>query len=310
MDSISAVRLFLQESQRLLILCHSNADPDAVGSAFAVQQAFSHKEVRICCDGISRPAKHLLAALDIDFAPLDFAPDAILVVDTATPEQLGSCRDLLSLTDNVCSIDHHASPLLTAPVMYNAPATSTAEMVWRVLDRPSDVIIRKALLAGILTDTGHLRFATRDTFAAVQEILGDDIVFEEIYSLLREDIDMSQKTALMKALQRMKVVKVNDFLIVKTSIGAFESFVARTLLNVGADVVLIVNEKRGQRLIARASRRAVEKGVDLSKIMMDVGLEYDGEGGGHPPAAGAKGVNDYKKASNQVIDTITSIFKR
>lgn len=44
--------------------------------------------------------------------------------------------------------------------------------------------------------------------------------------------------------------------------------------------------------------------------MMDVGLAYDGEGGGHPPAAGAKGINDYKKASNQVIDTITSIFKR
>jgi nanoRNase/pAp phosphatase (c-di-AMP/oligoRNAs hydrolase) len=310
MDTLSAVRLFLAESRRLLILCHSNADPDAIGSALAVLRAYPDKEVGICCDGISRPAKHLLSALDAKLPDCTFEPDAILVVDTATPEQLGACRDMLSLSENICSVDHHSSSLLSAPLMHHVAATSTAEIMWDILDRPSDPVLRKALLAGILTDTGHLRFATRVTFAAIQEILGDDIVFEEIYSLLREEIEMSQKAALMKALQRMKVVKVGDFLIVKTSIGAFESYVARTILNIGADVVLIVNEKRGQRIIARASRRAVEHGVDLSRIMCDVGLEYDGEGGGHPPAAGAKGVSDFNKASNQILDTITRIFKR
>jgi nanoRNase/pAp phosphatase (c-di-AMP/oligoRNAs hydrolase) len=42
--------------------------------------------------------------------------------------------------------------------------------------------------------------------------------------------------------------------------------------------------------------------------MYDVGLEYDGEGGGHAPAAGAKGVNDFKKAATQIIDTITALL--
>lgn len=308
MDDVQDIRLFIEGSRHLLILCHSNADPDAVASAYALVRAFPCVTISVRSDGISRPAKTMLGALGATL-PCDDGPyDAVLAVDTATPEQLGACKDLLPPRDRLCCVDHHAVSILDAGVSCRRGATSAAEIVWDIIGRHAEVPVRKALLYGILSDTGHLRYATRDTFAVIQELLGDDIVFEEIYSLLREEIDLSQKMALFKAMQRMKVLRAGDFLVVRTAIGSFESLVARTILSAGADVVVIVNEKRGGRIIARASRRAVEKGVDLSRIMYDVGLEYDGEGGGHAPAAGAKGVNDFKKAATQIIDTITALL--
>lgn len=307
--SIEEVRLFLEKSQHLLVLCHSNADPDALASALSVKIAYPDKDVAICCDGLSKTSKHLLAYLGEDLGSLECDPDSILVVDTSSPELLGSCMGMLEKTDRLAMVDHHSSLAFSPSCSYRRTATSNAELMWEVLSRPGDVRIRKALLTGVLTDTGHLRFATRHTFGAISEMLGDDIVFEEIFMLLREDIDLSQKMALFKALQRMKIIKVGDFTIAKTSVGTFESLVGRTILSIGADVVLIINEKKGKRIVARASRRAVDKGVDLSVIMADAGRLYGGDGGGHPPAAGLINIEDFKKASNSILETITSIFQ-
>ncbi len=157
----------------------------------------------------------------------------MLAVDTATPEQLGACKDFLPPRERLCCVDHHAVSILDAGVSCRRGATSAAEIVWDIIGRHAEVPVRKALLCGILSDTGHLRYATRDTFAVIQELLGDDIVFEEIYSLLREEIDLSQKMALFKAMQRMKVLRAGDFLVVRTAIGSFESLVARTILSAG-----------------------------------------------------------------------------
>ncbi|MBN1785951.1 MAG: DHH family phosphoesterase [Candidatus Methanofastidiosa archaeon] len=309
--SIEDVRLFLEKSHKLLILCHSNADPDALGCAIAIRRSLDGKQAIISCDGISKPAKMMLEELgeSIGPCPEGFSPDSILIVDTSSPELLGECKRYLDQNASICVIDHHSTTTFNAKAAYREARSSNCELVWDVIGHTDDIVSRKALLAGILADTGHLKFATRETLRTVYEILGEDIIFEEVFAMMKDDLDLSKKIALMKALQRMKVTRVGDFMIIKTKIGAYESFISKNLLAIGADVVVIVNEKKGERIIARAKRSALDRGVDLSKIMKEVGEAYGGDGGGHPPAAGMIGVENYKEATEEIMKRISGILR-
>jgi len=304
--SLEDVRLFLEKSRKLLILCHSNADPDALGGAIALRRELVDKQIDIRCDGVSRPAKRMLDVLGetILEGPLEREPDSILVLDTSNPELLGCCKDFLELTGNIALVDHHATCSFDAVASFREARTSNAELVWELIGKSGDTVSRKALLSGILADTGHLKFSNRDTFGSIYEMLDDDIVFEDIFTMLHDDHDPSKVVALMKALQRMRVKKVKEYMIVKTNIGSHESFIAKNIMALGADVVIIVNDKKGERIVARAKKEAIEKGVDLSSLMSDIGKKYGGEGGGHPPAAGILGIRDFKSASDDLIEMI------
>ncbi|MHC1604507.1 MAG: DHH family phosphoesterase [Candidatus Methanofastidiosia archaeon] len=301
------IRLFIEGSQKLLILCHDGADPDAVGSALAIKMHYGDKNISIACDGVSKTAKFLLKYLGEEIDEPPKIPDAILVVDTSSLELLGKYKDTVMSSDNVAIIDHHATSNFSnvnMKVIYRKLRNSTAELVWEILDKPKDKRVRKALLAGVLTDTAHLRHADGQTFKALHEMVADDINFEEIFAMLKDDSGHSQKVALIKALQRMRVWKVGDYIVVRTFIGSFESFIARNILNIGVDVVIIINERKGNRIVARATRRAIEKGVDLSKIMYAVGEDNEGNGGGHPPAAGIRGLKDIRKAADEIVNRV------
>ncbi len=309
--SVEDIRQFLEGSRRLLILCHSNADPDAIGGAIALRRSLQGRDIAIRSDGMSRPAKMLIDALgeEIRSGDVGFEPDSIIVLDTSNPELLGECKRFLDTTGNLAVVDHHSTCSFKPIVSYRETKTSNSELVWEVIGKDADNISRKALLAGILADTAHLRFANRETFAAIHDIMGDDIVFEDIFSMMSDDHDQSKIIALMKALQRMKVKRVGEFMIVRTNIGSHESFISKNILGLGADVTIIVNDKKGERIVARAKRSALDKGVDLSVIMDKIGKKYGGDGGGHPPAAGLLGIKDFKAASEDILEEVSRILK-
>jgi len=306
---IEEVRLFLEKSHKLLILCHSNADPDALGGAIAIRRCLKDKDVRICCDGISKPAKMLLEALGEVIDDQSHSPDAILALDTSSPELLGDCKPMLGLSPNLAVVDHHSTFSFGDVIQFRETRTSNSELVWDLLGHPDDITARKALLSGILADTGHMKFADRHTMKTIYEILGEDIVFEEVYNMLREDVDFSKKIALIKSLQRMRVTRMDDFVLVLTNIGSHESFIANNILAIGADVALIVNDKKGSRIVGRARRSAVERGIDLSSIMEEIGKKHNGDGGGHPAAAGLMGIKDFKGAAADITKIIENIIK-
>jgi nanoRNase/pAp phosphatase (c-di-AMP/oligoRNAs hydrolase) len=269
------------------------------------------KDVKIRCDGISKPARLMMDSLGekIGEGELEIEPDSIIVLDTSSPELLGEYKGFLDLTKNIALIDHHSTCSFNTIASYRETRTSNSELVWETIGRSADQISRKALLAGILADTAHLRFANKETFGTISELLGEDIVFDEIFTIMKDDHDPSKVIALMKALQRMKVKRFGDYMVIKTNIGAYESFISKNIMGLGADVVIIVNDKKGERIVARANRSVVEKGVDLSKIMKDVGKKYGGEGGGHPPAAGLLGIKDYRSASEEIMNEMSKILK-
>lgn len=120
----------LLDYRNILYLCHRNADPDAVSSAFALSEAIGGTVGLV--DGCNRVASVLIDRLGIEVVD---KPDPanygfVVVVDTSTKAQLND----IELT-SYCVIDHHTTTALTenAEFFLHRNTTSTVEIVYDIL---------------------------------------------------------------------------------------------------------------------------------------------------------------------------------
>ena len=104
-------------ARSILLLCHHNADPDAVCSAYAFQSLLSRFRPNMTAEigtgqGISKLSKHLLKHIPItvNLHPDVEKADAIVLLDTKTIQQLGNLADKIAKTmAPIIVIDHHAA---------------------------------------------------------------------------------------------------------------------------------------------------------------------------------------------------------
>ncbi|MFA5312074.1 MAG: DHH family phosphoesterase [Methanomassiliicoccales archaeon] len=303
-------------SGKKLVLIHGNADPDAFGCAYAIRESFP--DVDICApNGMDRVSK--VIAKNFAFEPLLIADvheyDAIIVVDTSSPEQLGGMNHH---DDKWIVIDHHCRTGKWGACNYFCDDTrrSCAELVYDLLKEAGVRVGRNAglaLLAGMLTDSGHFRFATPGLFTYFSLILQETgLQMDEVYDLTDLESDVSERIAVLKGAQRLRFERVGQN-IVATSLGSsFESSVCKGLLSIGADISFVVSQRdENFRLSARARQDMVRAGLHLGKMLEDIGKEITAEGGGHPGAAGLTGVGDAEAISNicmsRAMDFLRSI---
>ncbi|MCZ7383919.1 MAG: DHH family phosphoesterase [Candidatus Methanoperedens sp.] len=278
----------LLDYNNILYLCHRNADPDALGSAFALKEAVGGTIGVI--EGCDRVASQIAGQLNIEFVNEpkgDF--DLVVVVDTSTPAQL---NDYPLKTYAV--IDHHASTSLNEKAAFylHRNKSSTAEIVLDVLKTMGAPIMRRtafALMSGIITDTGNFRHATSDSFKAVAELIElSGIEYSEVMDMLSSvPQDVSMRIAFLKAAQRAVIERVDDWIIVTSRVSSFGGAAASGLISIGADVVFVASKQDDVvKVSARARREAQNAGVNLAKLMEDISVKFNGTGGGHEGAAG------------------------
>jgi len=279
----------LLDYTNVLYLCHRNADPDALGSAFALKEAIGGTIGVV--DGCDRVASLIAKQLDIEFAtnPSGEGYDFIVVVDTSTPAQLNEFE-----LKNYAVIDHHATTSLNEKAAFylHRNKSSTAEIVLEVLKVMGAPIMRRtafALMSGIVTDTGNFRHATSESFKAVAELIElSGIEYSEVTDLLSAvPQDVSMRIAFLKAAQRALIERVEDWIIVTSQVSSFGGAAASSLISIGADVAFVASKKDDLvKVSARARREAQNAGVNLAKLMEDISAKFGGAGGGHEGAAG------------------------
>jgi phosphoesterase RecJ-like protein len=311
---LSSIAEELSKEGGTLVLLHGNADPDAVASAFAVQQSFP--EVMICTPGgLDRVSKVLAKTLNIeateDITKLPMA--RLLVLDTSGPEQIGIEIDI----SEAIVVDHHTRNERWAKArLYYCDDTksSCSEIVYELLKaagkKPSrDVAL--ALLFGMLTDTGYFKFAKPTTLVTFSELMStNEIAMDEAMGLVDVDTDISERISQLKGAQRLKYWKVGDYIIATSQGSAFEASVCKSLLSLGADIVFVGSQRGEQfRISARATQAVVRKGIHLGKLLGGVGSETTNGGGGHPGAAGLTGVGDVEAILNISAETAMKILK-
>ena len=275
--------------RNVLYLCHRNADPDAISSSFALSRAFGGTIGAV--DDLSRTGQALAeiinASVLINPPVEDY--DLVVVVDTSVGTQLGG-----RLPASYALVDHHLDEGLLEDALFyiQKPTKSTAEIVWTILKENCKKADRKAalgLLAGMISDTGRFKRATPETFMAASEILEvGDFAYEDALEALSVPADISQRIAVLKAASRAEVMRQGDWLIACTAVNSFEGFAAMALVDLGADVAFVAGRhgKGGTvRISARCSREAARMGLNLAKLLGEVGKAHGGDGGGHRSAA-------------------------
>lgn len=279
----------LLDYTNILFLCHRNADPDAVASAYTLAQALGG-DVGIV-DGVNRVAGMLVDSLDIEVVedpdPSDY--DITVVVDTSTQAQLNDI-----VLSKYAVVDHHSTCALKddAEFYIHRNVTSTAEIVFEIIKVMEAPLMRNsamALVTGIITDTGNFKYGNPQSFRTLADILeGSGVEYGEVVDLLASTPqDISMRIALLKAAMRAEMHRCEDWIIATSTISSFGGTAAGILTHVGADVVFVGSDKDGvARVSSRARRGAIEAGVNLGKILEEVSKEYNGTGGGHDGAAG------------------------
>ncbi|AKB55745.1 MULTISPECIES: DHH family phosphoesterase [Methanosarcina] len=302
----------LLDYRNILYLCHRNADPDAVSSAFALSEAIGGTVGLV--DGCNRVAAVLIDRLDIEVVdkpnPADYG--FVVVVDTSTKAQLND----LELT-RYCVIDHHTTTALTenSEFFLHRNSTSTVEIVYNILKAMGAPINRRVgigMLTGIVTDTGHFKHASADTFRTVSRIIEDSgIEYGEVLDLMAATPqDISMRIAILKAASRIELDRVQDMLIASSHVSSFGGSASSMLINIGADVAFVGTSKgESVRISARAKRDVVSAGVNLGQLMEDIGNEYNGTGGGHSGAAGIDVIGDMKEVLDKCRERTKKILE-
>jgi|TARA_Y100000310_G_C20702729_1_gene831534 nanoRNase/pAp phosphatase (c-di-AMP/oligoRNAs hydrolase) len=292
--------------KKVVLLAHHNADPDAVGSAFVLSEALKKlgcETVIGVAESISKLSKKVVEVLGAEIAiSPELDCDLLVLLDTSTPGQLSSYADtVLNSEIPRVIIDHHTiqSDSISADKKFvDEKAVSTTEIVFKLVPFLGFELNRKTALAtaiGLITDTAHFRFANISTFELLTKLMTEhNIEPPELMNILSVIPDVSERIAVLKGMQRIKMARISDYLVATTIVGTFEAATARALLRSGADVSIAAARKDKEVRISMRSKKTfsdetcVDLGVDLAPELAKV---IDGTGSGHPNAAGVNGKN-------------------
>jgi nanoRNase/pAp phosphatase (c-di-AMP/oligoRNAs hydrolase) len=290
-----------------LIVVHDSADVDAVASAAGL--FFTYEACSIAAPGgLSRHGKALADILGLEILEerLLACPPKTVVVDAAGAEMVSA-----KLPDDPIIIDHHRQgdswKGLFAYVDPGKPSCS--EVVLDIVRPLLNGRAARALLYGIVADSGGFRHAKPSTFRDFAELLdasGADAA--EAFSLFSEGpSDISQRIARLKAAQRMRFVQEGEFIVASSVIGAHEAEVCRMMLAMGCDAAFAGRQERGQFRISGRARP--ETGLSIAEMFTAVGAEFSGSGGGHDCAAGLSGEGDVEAALAACVSRTTELLK-
>lgn len=311
----------------IVVTAHRNADPDALASAIAMRECvckLGYDARLLLPEGMSQPAKRLVReVLGVEPEEVeDESPEesaAAIVVDTASLEQLGKLADFVKNIDLLVVIDHHESNKLVehARVAIHWPrAKATSEIVYMLVEKVLGIELesttRTLLLAGIIYDTRHFVMASSTTLRVAADLMDAGADKDKALKALQSPaMEVPERIARLKAAQRMHVFRADNYLVTITRVGAYEASVARALLDLGADIAIVLAERGAEtRVIGRLKRHIAEKlGISLGSVMEELAKQLGGGGGGHQQAAGATVKADYERTLETIIQSLKRLFK-
>jgi nanoRNase/pAp phosphatase (c-di-AMP/oligoRNAs hydrolase) len=325
-----------EEIKSVGVVCHRHADPDAYMSAYAVSHLMAKLAPGARVDVILPDGMSLLTRkLSYSFRPANViedekkddggvgttkmptAYDLLVAVDIGHTELLKDWQGVINGSYGVkVLIDHH-------PIQSNSPydhmivdtaSSSAAEIVagmFAMLGIEMDQSTAQALLLGIMFDSQHLLIAKAKTLREVVKLLDRGANLDEARQALRTPPEYGEVIAKLKSAKRAKVYRAGVWVIVTSTVGSFQSSVARALVSMGADVAIVTGEIGEE---TRGSMRASQRFWEATKIHLgsDVAAviaKDEGYGGGHPTAASFTCSVPEEAAAERALSMVSSLLK-
>lgn len=307
-----------KSGQRILVLCHHNADPDAVASALVladVLKKLGAKSMAGAAEDITLTSQALLKNLGREIQvnpPLD--ADLVVLVDTSSFDHLGEFgTKLKETTPKLAVVDHHRPveemKRLSSFHFVREDFASESELIFRLVAELGEKLTPEQaslLLAGIISDTGHFRLAKPETFEVVNALLKAGADYGRVLESIKLPEDLSKRMAMLKAAMRSELRRVHGTLVMFSKLGSFEGDAAGMLVRIGADAAFVGSEDKGKVRLSGRARLEVLKatGLHLGEVMESLGKQFEGTGGGHAGAASMSGkgkLEDVKKSLFKIL---------
>jgi phosphoesterase RecJ-like protein len=297
MDKAATV---LREATSVVIACHVNPDPDALGSTLGLSNHLRGMGKTTICSFPNEPFElprwlDELPGADALVPPSDVPkePAVMVTCDVASMDRLAMLAPNAVKSKHLIWIDHHVSNdgLGSIPLI-DPTASSTCEIVWRLLERlGGEVSVETAacLYAGLVTDTGRFQYqaVTPATIRLAAKLREFPFDHTRLVQALYEDNSLAYLRVLAVALERATLEPDVDLIwtyltqadLEDAGVGPNETDdlidVIRTARE--ADVTAVVKQQRDGRF--KVSLRS--KGAhDVASVASSFG------GGGHRLAAG------------------------
>ncbi len=303
----------------VLLLCHRSADADAICSAYALQCLLKRFKPDVvteigCPQGVNKPSKVLLEHMPIivNLKPNIESADVIVLMDLNTIDQLDEVAETIKRSKAPkIIIDHHYPNLETTNIcklcVVDEKAAANCEIVYRLYVQAKikpDINEAKALFVGIAFDTRHFALASSATLQIIGKLVTVGIDAQETLATFALPIDTSERLAKLKACKRVKIIRINEWIIALSHVSAYQASGAKALIDLGAHVSAVAGMKNGKIEISlRSSRQFTEgTGVNLGKdIAAPLGEWVQGVGGGHAMAAGVSGTGEIEPTLKQCL---------
>ncbi|MEM2192097.1 MAG: DHH family phosphoesterase, partial [Candidatus Hadarchaeales archaeon] len=256
-EAAEYLRELPKRHEKILVLCHHNADVDGGASAVVLSEilgSLGARAVAGAAEDVSTLAQFFLSFFGRNLSvnpSLDF--EAIVLVDTSSFGHLGKFGETVKgFQGEMAVIDHHrpVEEMRAAADFYfvREDFSSESELVFKIMEemgiQPSKEQA-SLLLGGIITDTAFFRLSRPETFGIVDLLIKAGGDYRRVLELLHQPEDLSKRIAMLKAAQRLELQRIGEKLVVFSEVGSFEGDAANILVKIGADIAFIGNEEKG-----------------------------------------------------------------
>jgi nanoRNase/pAp phosphatase (c-di-AMP/oligoRNAs hydrolase) len=315
---VSRLLEFASRFKRAAIVCHPNADPDCIGSAYALQEYLRKKcrgmEITILAlDGVNTVTDRLLADLSLRVEEaIPQSVDLFVLVDLSSLDQIPSIKEAIASGIPFAILDHHvpdSSTIERAALAIVKERSSACEVVFESVGRATlSKTALNALLAGLIYDSRRFLNSPEQSIKSAYRMIELGADPARAMALLTSDEDPSERMAKLKGAARLRLYRANGYNIAITNVGSFEATVARSLTNLGADLAMVVAENGKNIRISARSTEAFHRssGLNLARdVMQPLAATLSGHGGGHPTAASANAKCDGESMMSSALELIS-----
>ncbi|MFW9968694.1 MAG: bifunctional oligoribonuclease/PAP phosphatase NrnA, partial [Candidatus Odinarchaeota archaeon] len=246
--------------KNILITTHDLVDIDGLASCFSLRfflkNFLKNQDISIYLSEVSKSTKFFIRNFKKIFPGFDFSYekkfdpaniDIVVIVDTNSLNQIkiGDNLDIAHSKLPFIFIDHHylgpdfENSKSESLNIINENYSSTAEIILELFEfykMPLTIPLKILNISAILTDSGFFKHANNKSIQNVSNLLCEEIKIQDVFILLKNKIDISEKMAKIKGLQRVELIREGKYLIGITHVSSFGATVASMLIKVGFDI--------------------------------------------------------------------------
>ncbi|MCD6578659.1 DHH family phosphoesterase [bacterium] len=302
--TIKAIKKKIKKTDSFLIIAHKNPDHDAWGSLYFMVNYLNNKNKKVYWN-IKTPISSIYDKMFNDIYRFRHHGEkfqCLITLDSANMKRTGYSMD----EHFTINLDHHVSNSRYGNLNLVRPdLSSTCEVLYKALWEKrfySSEKFKKAILLGILGDTGFLKYdnATRDTFNAVSKLIdGINIfdIYKEFNRMLTRDqlVFLTDMIHLLKQKGKIYYIALDNETLVNSKLlyedisNLFKIF--RGIRD--ADTIILIRE------VEKGTVRVNFRGnstLDLNKVAAYF------KGGGHANAAACTIRGPFSESVNSVIE--------